>query len=107
MAAAVLVRLNRGMPTLDWKSLEPKGRKNLTAKIVKLQQEYLSILLFNVVLVGVFICLVVVTPPVVAFWPEKCVASCRAYWPVAWCWPLREWGSWSGGITTSSDYGRS
>ncbi|RUV33826.1 hypothetical protein [Mesorhizobium sp. M7A.F.Ca.MR.148.00.0.0] len=71
MAAAVLVRLNRGMPTLDWKSLEPKGRKNLTAKIVKLQQEYLSILLINVVLVGVLIYLVVVTPPVVALWPEK------------------------------------
>lgn len=70
MAAAVLVRLNRGMPTLDWKSLEPRGRKTLTAKIVKLQQEYLSILGINVALVGTLIYLVVVTPPATALWPE-------------------------------------
>lgn len=44
MAAAILVRLNRAMPTLDWKSLEPDGRKRLTRRVVELNREYLSIL---------------------------------------------------------------
>ncbi|MBA4174542.1 MAG: hypothetical protein C0511_18290, partial [Hyphomicrobium sp.] len=34
MVAAVFVRLNRGMPTLEWKSLEPEKRKELTTSIV-------------------------------------------------------------------------
>jgi hypothetical protein len=44
MAAALLVRLNRGMPTLDWKSLEASERKILTSKIVKLTREYMVVL---------------------------------------------------------------
>jgi len=44
MAAALLVRLNRGMPTLDWKSLEIAERKNLTQKIVQLSREYITVL---------------------------------------------------------------
>lgn len=44
MAAALLVRLNRGMPTLDWKSLKPEERKSLTSKIVELAREYLVVL---------------------------------------------------------------
>jgi hypothetical protein len=44
MAAGLLVRLNRGMPTLDWKSLEIHDRKTLTAKIVELTREYLIVL---------------------------------------------------------------
>jgi hypothetical protein len=32
MVAALLVRLNRGMPTLDWKSLESSGAEDLDAK---------------------------------------------------------------------------
>ncbi|MCK8788184.1 hypothetical protein M0638_27935 [Roseomonas sp. NAR14] len=44
MAAAVFVRLNRGMPTLDWKTLEPRQRSNLTAAIVSLTAEYGAIL---------------------------------------------------------------
>ena len=45
MAAGLLVRLNRGMPTLDWKSLEVNDRKILTAKVVELTREYLFVLL--------------------------------------------------------------
>lgn len=44
MAAALLVRLNRGMPTLDWKSLEATERKILTGKIVALTREYMVVL---------------------------------------------------------------
>jgi hypothetical protein len=44
MAAALLVRLNRGMPTLDWKSLDTNERKILTQKIVDLTREYVVVL---------------------------------------------------------------
>jgi hypothetical protein len=44
MAAGLLVRLNRGMPTLDWKSLEPTKRKILTQRVVDLAREYLLVL---------------------------------------------------------------
>ena len=44
MAAALLVRLNRGMPTLDWKSLDSIERKILTGKIVELTKEYIFVL---------------------------------------------------------------
>jgi hypothetical protein len=47
MAAGLLVRLNRGMPTLDWKSLETNDRKILTGKIVELTREYLFVLLLQ------------------------------------------------------------
>ena len=40
MVAAVFIRLNRGMPALEWKSLPPGDRKGLTAAIVKLSGEY-------------------------------------------------------------------
>jgi hypothetical protein len=44
MAAALLVRLNRGMPTLDWKSLDVNDRKVLTQRIVELTREYMIVL---------------------------------------------------------------
>lgn len=47
MAAGLLVRLNRGMPTLDWKSLETNDRKLLTTRIVELTREYLFVLLLQ------------------------------------------------------------
>lgn len=78
MAAAVLVRLNRGMPTLDWKTLEPAGRKRLTGKIVDLQKDYLSLLAINAVLVAILIALVIATPLSTAAWPawlQKSIAS--------------------------------
>ena len=37
---AVLVRHNRGMPTLEWKSLNSEKRKDLTASIVAVTTEY-------------------------------------------------------------------
>lgn len=44
MAAALLVRLNRGMPTLDWQSLEVADRKILTQRVVELSREYMAVL---------------------------------------------------------------
>lgn len=43
MAAALLVRLNRGMPTLDWKSIEPDARRRLTKAVVIVTREYMVI----------------------------------------------------------------
>ncbi len=40
MVAAVFIRLNRGMPTLEWRNLDPDDRKGLTAAILKLSGEY-------------------------------------------------------------------
>lgn len=56
--AAVLVRLARGMPTLDWKSIPIASRKNLTGHLVDVSREYagllvlLMLLLVLAVLVG-------------------------------------------------------
>jgi hypothetical protein len=49
MAAGLLVRLNRGMPALDWKSLEHSKRKVLTQKVVELVREYLFVLTLQLV----------------------------------------------------------
>lgn len=47
VTAAVFVRLNRGMPSLDWKSLDIDERKNLTSEIVSLTLEYTRIVALN------------------------------------------------------------
>jgi hypothetical protein len=51
MIAAILVRLNRGMPTLDWKALKQLQRERLTSAIVSLTREYLGIFALNISLV--------------------------------------------------------
>lgn len=47
MIAAIFVRLNRGMPTLEWKSLDLEKRTELTGKIVDLSREYGWIVALN------------------------------------------------------------
>lgn len=42
--AAVLVRLARGMPTLDWKSVPLEKRKVLTGELVDVSREYAGLL---------------------------------------------------------------
>jgi len=44
VAAALLVRLNRTMPTLEWKSIDREPRERLTTQIVNLSREYLVVL---------------------------------------------------------------
>jgi len=39
-AGAILVRLNRGMPTIDWSKVDPDDRKRLVGDIKKLAREY-------------------------------------------------------------------
>ncbi|WP_327211524.1 hypothetical protein [Rhizobium ruizarguesonis] len=52
MGAAVFVRLNRGMPTLDWKSLTASERIALTKSVLDLTRDYVLILGLNVVAIG-------------------------------------------------------
>ncbi len=40
MAAAIFVRLNRGMPSLEWKAITPKERMDLTGAILRLAKDY-------------------------------------------------------------------
>lgn len=73
MAAGVLVRLNRGMPTLDWKGLAPADREKLTTAIVDLNSEYVAILAIGALLAGSLVALMIIGPASAAGvtgWPE-------------------------------------
>jgi hypothetical protein len=59
IVAAVFVRLNRGMPTLEWKSLERDKRTILTAKIVELSKEYVAIVAITGIALIVLVTLIV------------------------------------------------
>lgn len=45
MAAGMLVRLNRGMPGIDWTSLSATERTDLTRALVDVARDYLGVLL--------------------------------------------------------------
>jgi hypothetical protein len=69
MVAAVFVRLNRGMPTLEWKSLDPDKRKDLTASIVSVTTEYGWIISINAAALAGLVTLSVIGKDDAAFWP--------------------------------------
>jgi hypothetical protein len=58
MTAAVFVRLNRGMPSLDWKSIEPQKRGGLTTAIFEVTKEYAQIAALNATLLVILVSLV-------------------------------------------------
>lgn len=70
MVAAVFVRLNRGMPTLEWKSLDPDKRKDLTASIVSVTAEYGWIIGINAAALLGLVTLSVIGAEDAALWPE-------------------------------------
>ncbi len=71
MVAAVFVRLNRGMPSLEWKSVEPNERQVLTTQIVSLAKEYASLIAINAtVLLGLVALTAVGRDDVAAIWPQ-------------------------------------
>lgn len=70
MVAAVFVRLNRGMPTLEWKSLDPDKRKDLTASIVSVTTEYGWIIGINAVALAGLVTLSVIGAEDAATWSE-------------------------------------
>lgn len=60
MAAAVLVRLNRTMPAIDWKILDKASRERLTSEVVALTEEYLWFLaVIGMLILGILALLVV------------------------------------------------
>lgn len=70
MVAAVFVRLNRGMPSLEWKSLDPDKRKDLTASILNVTTEYGWIIgIISAALVGM-VTLSVIGAEEAALWAE-------------------------------------
>jgi hypothetical protein len=60
LVAAVFVRLNRGMPSLEWKNLEPEKRSRLTSKIVALSRDYVWIVGINGVTLLLLVTLLVI-----------------------------------------------
>ena len=71
MIAAIFVRLNRGMPTLEWKSLELEKRTQLTTRIVDLSREYGWIIAINAAVLASLVALTVVGKAEVrATWPS-------------------------------------
>lgn len=69
MVAAVFVRLNRGMPTLEWKSLEPEKRKDLTSSIVDVTTEYGWIIGINAIALAGLVTLSVIGAADASAWP--------------------------------------
>ena len=61
MIAALFVRLNRGMPTLEWSSLDPAKRTELTTRIVELSREYGLIVAINAITLSCLLTLIVVS----------------------------------------------
>jgi hypothetical protein len=70
MVAAVFVRLNRGMPTLEWKSLDAEKRKDLTASIVGVTTEYGWIIGINAAVLAGLVTLSVIGPTDAALWHD-------------------------------------
>lgn len=79
MVAAVFVRLNRGMPTFEWKSLDPDERKNLTASIVSVTTEYGWIIGINAITLAGLVTLSVIGKEDATLWPvQVCLAIAGA-----------------------------
>jgi len=58
MAAAIFVRLNRGMPTIDWKALTVDGRQRITGRMVSIARDYIVGLGFSFFSLAFLVCLV-------------------------------------------------
>jgi hypothetical protein len=69
MAAALLVRLNRGMPTLDWQSLEVAERKVLTHRVVELSREYMFVLALQFITLVILLALSLTKDTAFNGWP--------------------------------------
>ncbi|WP_182356460.1 hypothetical protein [Komagataeibacter europaeus] len=68
VSAAVFVRLNRGMPSFEWKSADPKKRSHLTSAILELTKEYVGIIAINGILLSILIILTTYGKPSIAEW---------------------------------------
>lgn len=79
-AAAILVRLNRGMPTIDWSKVDPEDRSHLVGAIKRLAREYGVTL----IVVGVTLALFLILDRTGGETPlAKLLASAPSYVPLA------------------------
>ncbi|MFS8143733.1 hypothetical protein [Rhizobium sp. BR 249] len=62
MAAAIFVRLNRGMPTIDWKSLTGEERNRIAERMVAIAGDYVVGLGFSGCSIATLVCLVALGP---------------------------------------------
>ncbi|MDP9560858.1 UNVERIFIED_ORG: hypothetical protein J2740_002047 [Rhizobium nepotum] len=62
MAAAIFVRLNRGLPTLEWKSLTPEQRIKITSAVLGLAKDYVIGLILTFTSIALLVILSAVTP---------------------------------------------
>jgi hypothetical protein len=69
MIAAIFVRLNRGMPTLEWKSIDPDGRHKLTSNILELAKDYGWIIAANALTLLVLVVLTAIGKGDAGKWP--------------------------------------
>ena len=60
LTAAIMVRLNRGMPALDWKALVAADRQKVTGAVVTLTREYLAITAILITTLVAIVSLVVI-----------------------------------------------
>ncbi len=70
MIAAVFVRLNRGMPSFEWKAVKPRDRANLTSAVVSLSAEYGWLLLLMAVGLTGMVSLTMIGKATSSSWPE-------------------------------------
>ncbi|MEE3500475.1 hypothetical protein [Acidiphilium acidophilum] len=70
MVAAVFVRLNRGMPPLEWKSVDPAKRLHLTSSILDLTRDYGWIIGTDAVALGGLTVLIGIGGHDISAWPE-------------------------------------
>ena len=80
VSAALFVRLNRGMPSIDWKSIEPETRKRLTKQMLAITGEYVVILAIAATLMTILVTLQVMTLKTIeATWlaaTQKATSAC-------------------------------
>lgn len=71
MVAAVFVRLNRGMPSLEWKSVDANLRSSLTSKLYELSKEYGLIIFIIFVTIATLVTLSTIGIGEINKWPPR------------------------------------
>lgn len=79
MIAALLVRLNRGMPTLDWKSVEPEARRRLTSAVVGVTREYMVIAALCAMLLITLLALTTIGKSTIVLWIEPAQSALSGF----------------------------
>jgi len=71
LLAAVFVRLNRGLPTLDWKVVSPTDRTAITSRLVQISLDYVGVLIVGMLVLAAIIVLGAADPEWIACLPVR------------------------------------